>query len=553
MSINLGRATLASWPVSCLSRTKPRSDVAAHRMGSDLRHVGSIPKSEFTATREAWQSYPAQRLAPEYKKGFSLSDSLRELHLDHLAGDRAFSALQKANPANALAETWHTSFVNEIVADAAYQERRLAGKGDDSPSGIGSFGRPFDGLRLVRMIHAVADLRNECPSAAQLESPEEYGYCDPEEIQALRDRLEHDNTTGVVNEMLRLTTDLLERKRAEVKAETSALAALNGMACEAAKEVANGGGNVPLRLAVVDGQWVLKPAKSKSVFRRKQVSARADAARLALLLGCPADTPITLATMKSRGVGVKAYSKVLDDAKAGVRNVADVTGRLSESSTSTSWLGDRALTLDWSMQGIEDQLADLQMRSSEAFPGVGGDSRAQARNPHFARVKRGTSELSAGNAARQPADEPYYETVKTVSAAKTGVVGSAARKSDYESMDEMMASPADKVSAGNAAGESHYESMDEMMTSPADKVSADTIPGMAASLDGRVTTQDRLPTSVLTQPDFASAFSGMSVSKQDFMQSMLGSEQDVANMSSLMSPRLSDASSAMRNSFGGFA
>jgi hypothetical protein len=506
-------------------------------LGSDLRHVGSIAKSELTSTREAWHSYPARRLAPEYKKAFSLSDSLRELRLDHLAADRAFSALQKLKPANEFAETWHTSFINEIVADAGYQERRLASMGDDSPSGVGSFGRPFDGLRLIRMSHAVAYLRFECPSAAHLEDPEKYGYSDAEEIQALRDQLAHDNITGTVKEMLSLTTDLLERKRAEVKAETSALAALNGMACDAAKAVANGGGNVPLRLAVVDGQWVLKPAKSKSLFRSRQVSARADAARLALLLGCRADTPITLATMKSKGVGVKAYSKVLDDAKSGLGNIADLrpidaaAGRVSAPSTSASWLGDRALTLNWSMQGIEAQLADLKMRSGDAFPGIGGDASAPAHNPHFARVRRGASESSATHAARQPAYEPYYEALKTVSA------GSAART----------------VNAGNTLRKSDYESLDERIVRPADEVNMEATAGMAVNLDARVTTQDGLSVPTPTPSGFANAFSAMRTSKLAFMQSMLGPEQAAVNLSSPMSARLNDASAAMRSRFEGFA
>ncbi|WP_374619454.1 hypothetical protein [Pandoraea sp.] len=156
-----------------------------------------------------------------------------------------------------------------------------------------------------------------------------------------------DDLAALRDSMLRLTMNSHDRRGDLIRSELNALIALNDMAREAERELTNGGADVPLRLAVRDGNWVLKPAASTSRFARNKTRAANDSARLALLLGYPADRPVTLTMIRSRGFGAHEYTSVLNDARSSGREAA------------RSWLAGRALDIDtWKAAGnaVHDDL-----------------------------------------------------------------------------------------------------------------------------------------------------------------------------------------------------
>ncbi|AKM31752.1 hypothetical protein AB870_19025 [Pandoraea faecigallinarum] len=302
-----------------------------HSFGSDFTRLGAVPTSSALACGKPWQTYPSRRQSPQDSKGLSFGQWQAQRVRDQLVADALIGKPLIPGQVRQHVERWHTSFQAAIERDVVFEDRRTEAMRQARygvPPTDAPFVRTFGNEAVLDQLERIAHVNDEIErvEAAVEQLPKgparAMGQQNLDELVSMRDT------------MLSLTTGLHERKFHELKVELNLLVALNDMAREARQALSNGGAGTPLRLKVRGGKLVLKPAVSKSRFQKNRIRARNDAARLALLLGEPAGTPVTLSDIHAKGFGKYEYSMVL----AGAR-----TATPGQAST---WLAERALEID---------------------------------------------------------------------------------------------------------------------------------------------------------------------------------------------------------------
>ncbi|MCE4058784.1 hypothetical protein LXM60_00990 [Pandoraea sputorum] len=242
-------------------------------------------------------------------------------------------------------ERWHASFDAAVERDVVFEDRRTEAmrqmRYGISPDNV-PFVRAFDPGAVIDQLAQIGHVNDEIARVDASVSSLPKGEA---RAMGLRNR---DDLTSMRDAMLSLTTGLHERKFVELKVEIDLLISLNDMAREARRELSGDGADIPLRLKVRGDKLMLKPATSKSRFQKNHIRARNDAARLALLLGEPANKPITLSDIRAKGFGKYEYSMVLADAR---------TAPLDQT---LSWFGDRALQIDEWKQASRTLQAELR-------------------------------------------------------------------------------------------------------------------------------------------------------------------------------------------------
>ncbi|WP_017235147.1 hypothetical protein [Pandoraea sp. B-6] len=376
-------------PVQLISITRSKPPDDGNSFGSDFQRLGSIATSALGSTGKPWQSYPVRPRSTQANSGIPLGTWCGErdrevLHAKRLRAD----PLMPKFVGEGLGR-WRTQFTDAVAADVTF-ERARASSMQRVRHGI-----PAEPTRFVRTF-ATGSVRAQLGEIARLS--DEVGKLTatipslPDGSArkiALRNR---DDLAALRDAMARLTMNSHGRKDDLLRSELNALIALNDMAREAERELTNGGADVPLRLAVRDGNWVLKPAASTSWFARNKTRAANDSARLALLLGYPADQPVTLKMIRSRGFGAHEYTTVLNDARSSGRDAA------------RSWLAVRALDIDtWkaAIRAVYDGLSPSDTHRAPAdtptpahddsLLGDELDSGADPRSPSRERSRRTTA------------------------------------------------------------------------------------------------------------------------------------------------------------------
>ncbi|MFJ2992046.1 hypothetical protein [Pandoraea sp. NPDC087047] len=310
---------------------KDRSCEYDDGFASDFRRLGSAPASSVSAPGKPWQTYPERQRCTEDRDGVSHGRWQAYRKLDKMLAD---NLMNKPLVPSVIAEPlarWHASFQPAVETDSVFEHDRTEAMRQvryAAPPENKPFVRRFAPEPVLDQLAQIAKVNEEIQRVAASVSKLPKG-----EAKAMGQR-NLDDMTATRDTMLQLTTTLHARKFVELRVERNLLLALNDMAREARQEMSNGGADVPLRLKVRGGKLVLKPAASKSRFQRNQIRARNDAARLALLLGYPAGTPVSLADIRARGVGQYDYSTVLSSA----RGLPD--------GQAFSWFGARAAEID---------------------------------------------------------------------------------------------------------------------------------------------------------------------------------------------------------------
>lgn len=336
-------------PVQVISTSWSKPPGDGNSFGSDFQRLGSVATSALAPLGKAWQTYPARQRSDLENSGIPLGSWCGERDRDVLRANRLQAHPLMPKLVGETLERWRATYLDAIAKDVSFERDRSTSMQlvrNGIQLGVEPFVRTFDVAPVRAQLEEIAPLNDEIRKLrATVQSlPDGEGKRIAQgslaDLASLRDA------------MLDLTLGAHERKRDELKVEISVLIALNDMAREAEREMRNGGANVPLRLCVRDGNWVLKPAASTSWFAKNKTRAANDAARLALLLGYPADQRITLKTIRERGFGAHEYSSVLNDARA-----------LGQGST-CSWLAARALDIDvWKRAG--STVLDDVMRTHE--------------------------------------------------------------------------------------------------------------------------------------------------------------------------------------------
>jgi len=155
--------------------------------------------------------------------------------------------------------------------------------------------REFPVTAHIAQLDAIRRLSVFVAGVGELDSEQEGGV-DAPYFARMRNHLAdlRDSALDMTTVSLRSQLALLNRELTEVRT-------LNELTAAAQPERTSGGESVPLRLARRGDNFVLKPAATHSVFSDKQKRARTETASLALLLGLPASTPVTLDVLRSRG------------------------------------------------------------------------------------------------------------------------------------------------------------------------------------------------------------------------------------------------------------
>ncbi|VVD76158.1 hypothetical protein PHO31112_00854 [Pandoraea horticolens] len=360
-------------PVQILSASWSKLPEDENSFGSDFQRLGSVATSALAPTGKAWQTYPARQRSDLEKCGIPLGSWCGERDRDVLCAKRLQAHPLMPRFVGETLERWRSTYLDSIGKDVSFERDRsssMQSARHGVPPVAKPFVRTFDAAPVRAQLEEIALLNNEI---RQLNTT----------VQSLPEgdvkRIARGNLVDLASlrdAMLDLTLGAHERKRDELKAEIRVLIALNDMAREAEREMTNGGADVPLRLSVRDGNWVLKPAASTSWFARNKTRAANDAARLALLLGYPADQPVSLKMIRDRGFGVREYSSVLNHAREGGRGATP------------SWLAARALDIDaWKTEGgtvMDDAMRPHESRrlsvaslpesdDSLSDPGLSGD------------------------------------------------------------------------------------------------------------------------------------------------------------------------------------
>ncbi|VVE04154.1 hypothetical protein PEP31012_02277 [Pandoraea eparura] len=377
-------AASRSLPVHLISinRSKPPDD--GNSFGSDFQRLGSVATSALGSTGKPWQSYPVRPRSTQANNGIALGSWCAErdrevLHAKRLRADPLMPKFVGEG-----LERWRARFVDAVDADVTFERARASAMQrvrHGIPAEPTAFVRTFATGAVRAQLGEIARLSDEVRKLTATIPALPDGSA---RKIALRNR---DDLATLRDAMAQLTLNSHGRKDDLLRSELNALVALNDMAREAQREMTNGGADVPLRLAVRDGNWVLKPAASTSWFARNKTRAANDAARLALLLGYPADRPVTLKMICARGFGAHEYTTVLNDARSRDREAA------------RSWLAARALDIDtWKAAtgAVRDGLA----------PSATG--RAPASEHDDSRLG---DDLAAGADPRSPNRERSHRTV----------------------------------------------------------------------------------------------------------------------------------------------
>ncbi len=309
--------------------SKPPDD--GNSFGSDFQRLASVSTSPLRSTAKSWQTYPVRARSPEENSGIPLGQWCAERASEAIQADRL-----KADPlapkfVGEALERWRTSFHEAINADETFERDRSSEMQRvryGIPVCAGPFVRAFDVESVRAQLGEIVLLNDE------ISRMEADAQSTPEGVPKKMLLKNLNDLAALADAMGTLTMNLHGRRTNALRAELGTLIALNDMAREAEREMTNGGADVPLRLAVRNGNWVLKPAVSTSWFSHNKTRAANDSARLALLLGYPADQPVTLKMIRDRGFGVHEYTSVLNDA------------RLAGPEATHSWLAGRALDID---------------------------------------------------------------------------------------------------------------------------------------------------------------------------------------------------------------
>ncbi|VVD77711.1 hypothetical protein [Pandoraea fibrosis] len=329
-------------PVQMLSASWPKLPDDGNSFGSDFQRLGSVATSTLAPIGKAWQTYPARQRSDLENSGISLGRWCGERDRDLLAANRLKAHPLMPQCVGETLERWRTTYLDAIGKDVSFERDRstaMQSMRNRTSLAVGSmprearhYAKPF--VRTFDVSPVRAQLTQIAPLHDEIRKLDATLQLLPEGEGKRIARGNRDDLVALRNAMVSLTLDAHERKRDELKVETRKLIALNDMAREAEREMSNGGADVPLRLSVRNGNWVLKPAASTSWFSKNKTRAANDAARLALLLGYPADQRVSLKMIRDRGFGAYEYSTVLNDARAAGQG------------NTRSWLATRALDID---------------------------------------------------------------------------------------------------------------------------------------------------------------------------------------------------------------
>jgi hypothetical protein len=302
-----------------------------HSFGSDFTRLGAASATPVGACGKPWQTYPSRRQSAEDANGISFGQWQAQRARDQCAADDLRDTPLIPGQIAQRVDGWHASFQDAVVHDVVFEDRRTEAMRQvryGVPPAETPFVRTFGNAAVLDQLEAIAYVNDEIERVQAAVSKLSKG---PARAMGQHNL---DALVSLRDTMLSLTTGLHARKFQELRVELNMLIALNDMAREARQELTNGGAGTPLRLKVRGGKLVLKPATSKSRFQKNQIRARNDAARLALLLGEPAGTPISLSDIHAKGFGQYEYSTVLSSARTAMPG------------QHTSWLGERARNID---------------------------------------------------------------------------------------------------------------------------------------------------------------------------------------------------------------
>ncbi len=351
------RASVTSVPV--LLSGGPLSCDCGHSFGSDFTRLGAAPPTVAGSLSKAWQTYPQRTRTVEDSNGVTIGRWQAYRELERRRADDLMAQPLVAEAMKTRVENWHTLFQRCIERDISFEDKRTEAMQQvryGLPPENRAFVRTFDSTAVVDQLGEIAHVNDELDRMSRVTGRLQKGAAKSMGLQHLADMARMRDT------MLSLTVNIHDRKFNELTAERNLLIALNDMAREAQREMSRGGADVPLRLKIRGGKVVLKPATSKSRFQKNQIRARNDAARLALLLGYPADRPVTLNDIRAKGLGLYEYSAVLADAKH------------SPQAGTASWLGARALEIDHWKHAARELRDDLQHTDGGRMIGASSES-----------------------------------------------------------------------------------------------------------------------------------------------------------------------------------
>ncbi|AKC70165.3 hypothetical protein MB84_12770 [Pandoraea oxalativorans] len=358
----------------------PLSCECGHSFGSDFARLGAAPPAAAGSLGKAWQTYPQRTRTVEDSSGVSIGRWQAYREIERVRADDLMAQPLVAETVKTRIENWHTLFQRSLEHDISFEDKRTEAMQQvryGVPPENRAFVRTFDSTPVVRQLGEIAHVNDELDRMTQATGRLPKGPAKLMGLQYLADMARMRDT------MLALTVNIHDRKFNELTAERNLLIALNDMAREAQREMSRGGADVPLRLKIRGGKVVLKPATSKSRFQKNHIRARNDAARLALLLGYPADRTVTLNDIRARGLGLYEYSAVLADAKA------------SPPGQTASWLGARAREIDQWKHAARELRDDL--RHTDGGRMIGAPSESAHDDAQFDEVDawQDVSELAA--------------------------------------------------------------------------------------------------------------------------------------------------------------
>lgn len=352
-----GGPSVTSAPVLLAGRSL--SCECGHSFGSDFARLGAAPPTVAGSLSKAWQTYPQRTRTVEDSNGVTIGRWQAYRELERRRADDLMAQPLVAEAMKTRVENWHTLFQRCIERDISFEDKRTEAMQQvryGLPPENRAFVRTFDSTPVVDQLGEIAHVNDELDRMSRVTGRLQKGAAKSMGLQHLADMARMRDT------MLSLTVNIHDRKFNELTAERNLLIALNDMAREAQREMSRGGADVPLRLKIRGGKVVLKPATSKSRFQKNQIRARNDAARLALLLGYPADRPVTLNDIRAKGLGLYEYSAVLADAKH------------SPQAGTASWLGARALEIDHWKHAARELRDDLQHTDGGRMIGASSES-----------------------------------------------------------------------------------------------------------------------------------------------------------------------------------
>ncbi|VVE80591.1 hypothetical protein PSP31121_02810 [Pandoraea sputorum] len=390
MGILSGISGPASAPV-LLSRTPPSGPIE-YSFGTDFQRLGAAPAASANAPIKPWETYPTRQRGAQDCKGISFGKWQGYRTVDKMAANRLMGKPLTPAQVTTLLERWHASFDAAVERDVVFEDRRTEVmrqvRYGISPDNV-PFVRAFDPGAVTDQLAQIGCMSDEIARVDASVSPLPKGEA---RAMGLRNR---DDLTSMRDAMLSLTIGLHERKFVELKVEIDLLISLNDMAREARRELSGDGAGTPLRLKVRGDKLMLKPATSKSRFQKNHIRARNDAARLALLLGEPANKPITLSDIHAKGFGQYEYSMVLADAR---------TAPLDQT---LSWFAERALQIDEWKQASRTLQAELREKDGgRAMSAMGGTPEQMHDDSLF-----DETDLSVDLFAQDDAEEVSYATI----------------------------------------------------------------------------------------------------------------------------------------------